>query len=396
MADIHNLERRYRRVIKRVGEAEIDQGNKEKMLAFHDYLISENIGFSKTERYLLDLLKFDKLLGKQFETADEQDIRRVISVINQAQYSEHTKRGFKLIVRRFYRFLRGCDKDDPHPPEVKWMSMRMSHTHSKLPEELLTEEDFLAIIRHCETIRDKALVSVLAESGARIGEIASMQIKHIAYEKHGARLTVRGKTGMRKILVVSSAPLLQQWINEHPKNDNPDAYLWYHPRGEFLCYNAIRAILQKAARRAGIKKRIHPHLFRHSRATQLASIMSESSMKQYLGWVQGSKMAAIYVHMSGKDVDGSILRANGIEIKEEEKGISMKPLICMRCETVNPPTNKFCKLCGFVLNDKEAQEIIKEEAENQNMNQLLDMLLKDKSILHSLANKIKESGVLVN
>ena len=72
--------------------------------------------------------------------------------------------------------MRGCNKDDPHPPEVKWMSLKLAHKHSKLPEELLTEEDFIAIIRNCDTIRDKALISTIAESGARVGEIGTMQI----------------------------------------------------------------------------------------------------------------------------------------------------------------------------------------------------------------------------
>lgn len=385
--DIHNLKRRYERVLHRIKTSkEISAKNRQTLLNFHDYLLSESIGFSKLERYFLDLIKFNNMLKKPFEGATEADIRRVVSEINQTSLSEHTKRGFKLIIRRFYRFLRNCDKEDPHPPEVKWMSLKLAHKHSKLPEELLTEKEFLAIIRNCDNIRDKALISTIAESGARVGEIATMKLKHISFEEYGARLTISGKTGMRKILVVSSSPFLQKWINEHPKNDNPEACLWHNPQGEFLCYNRIAIILKKAARRAGIKKRVHPHLLRHSRATQLASIMSESSMKQYFGWVQGSSMAAIYVHMSGKDTDQAVLQANGIQIQKEKREAVFQPKNCEKCNQTNPPTNKFCQTCGFILDKNLQHELIHED---EKTNERMRKVFQDKDILELIKKKIE-------
>ena len=384
--DIHNLKRRWKRVLERIKTSkEISDKNRKTLLDFHDYLLSENIGLAKLERYFMDLIKFNNMLKKPFENATEADVRRVVSEINQTTLSEHTKRGFKLIIRRFYRFLRNCEKDDPHPQEVKWMSLKLSHKHNKLPEELLTENEFLAIIKNCDTIRDRALISTIAESGARVGEIASMKLKHVSFEEYGARLTINGKTGMRKILVVSSSSFLQRWINEHPKNDNSDAYLWHNPQGEYLSYARIAAILKKAAKRAGIKKRMHLHLLRHSRATQLASIMSEASMKQYFGWVQGSSMAAIYVHMSGKDTDHAVLQANGIQIKTQEKEIALQPLKCGRCNTNNPPTNKVCQLCGFVLDKNLQQKLIQEdEIRNERMNKIFE----DGEILELIRRKL--------
>ena len=69
-----------------------------------------------------------------------------------------------------------------------------------------------------------------------------MQIKHISFEKYGARLTVTGKTGARKILVINCTPYLQQWINQHPENDNPDAFLWIGKFGKLLTYARLYTI----------------------------------------------------------------------------------------------------------------------------------------------------------
>ncbi len=76
---------------------------------------------------------------------------------------------------------------------------------------------------------------------------------------------------------------------------------------------------KRIAEKAGIKKRIHPHLFRHSRSTHLAKHLTEAQMKQYLGWVQGSDMAAIYVHLSGRDVDDALLRCTGYSQSETQR-----------------------------------------------------------------------------
>jgi RNA polymerase subunit RPABC4/transcription elongation factor Spt4 len=177
-------------------------------------------------------------------------------------------------------------------------------------------------------------------------------------------------------------------LNLHPNNDDSNAYLWYNPQGEFLCYNRITAILKRAAKKAGIKKRIHPHLLRHSRATQLAGIMSEAALKQYLGWTQGSKMAAVYVHMSGKDTDAAILQANGIEVEKTPKKQLTQSLNCQRCGTVNEMTNRFCKTCSMPLSEEEAQMTITNDTKQMQVAELMGTLLKDPEVLQLLAKKL--------
>ncbi|MCH8029733.1 MAG: tyrosine-type recombinase/integrase [Candidatus Dadabacteria bacterium] len=389
MTKIHNFEGNFKSQLKRIEKSKISKSNKDILFKFKDYLLSEGIGYAKITKYLQDLVKFERMLEKTFKRANEQDIRKVISEINQTNLSEHTKRGFKLIIKRFYWYLRGFKKRGIYPPEVEWISLTISSNHKKLPEELLTEEEIKDTIQNCETIRDKALIITLAESGARVSEIGNMQIKHVSFEEYGARLTVDGKTGTRKILVINSTPYLQEWINQHPKNDNPNSYLWYNPHGELLTYARIAAILKKAAGRAGIKKRIYPHLLRHSQATRMASIMSEAEMKQYFGWTQSSNMTGIYVHMSGKAVDDAILRANGIEIKKDKKEQKLKPTICLRCKIENQATNRCCRHCGLILDEEYAKEKLKEDADRTRAEKLISSLMKDEEVVEIIEKKFQ-------
>ena len=89
-----------------------------------------------------------------------------------------------------------------------------------------------------------------------------------------------------------------------------------HEKG--LDYPAINKRLKEIAERTGIKKPVNPHNFRHSRATYLAKKLTEAQMCQYFDWVQGSKMPATCVHLSGRDLDDAILKIHGKISKEEE------------------------------------------------------------------------------
>jgi len=388
--DIHNYKRQLERQIELVQESkEISCENKKVIVEFKDYLLSEGIGAAKITRYLSDCKKFALMVKKSFCKANELDLRKIIAEIEQTNLAAESKKSFKIFLRKLYRFIRGFKDKGKYPPEVDWISIAIPKNHGKLPEELLTEDEIKQIIHHCGCSRDRALITAIAETGARVSEIGTMNIKHVSFEEYGARLTIKGKTGTRKVLAISSAPYMQQWINEHPKNSDPNAPLWYNPRGEFLTYSGISAILKKAARRAGIKKRIYLHLLRHSRATHMASIMSESAMKQYFGWGQDSKMAAIYVHMSGKDTDEAILRANGIEVEKKVKKSELKPLVCIRCKTKNESTNKFCKLCGMILDKETQEEVIRNEMTTKNMSDVMDKLLHDPEILTLIRRKLE-------
>ena len=116
--------------------------------------------------------------------------------------------------------------------------------------------------------------------------------------------------------------------------------------------------------------------------------MSEATLKQYLGWTQGSKMAAIYVHMSGKDTDEAILRANGIEIEKKPQRQLTQSLNCQRCGTINEMTNRFCKTCSLPLSEEDAQMTITNDTKKMQVADLMGMLLKDPEVLQLLAKKL--------
>jgi site-specific recombinase XerD len=387
--DLHNYRRQYERQIELAKQdSQISEENKKWIFKFADYMLSDGISYGKVGRYVLDMRKLAKMFPRPFQEANKDDLRRIVGELEKTELAPESKKGFKIMLRKLFRLIREIDEKGVYPPEVKWISIAIAKNHTKLPEELLTNEEIEAVVKNCKCVRDKAFVALLAESGCRISEIGLMKIKNVSFEEVGARITVGGKTGMRKMLVINSLPYLQEWINQHPKNDDPEAYLWYNPQGELLGYTRINAILKSAGKRAGIKKRIYPHLFRHSRATRLASIMSEASMKHYLGWSQSSKMCGIYIHMNGKETDDAILMANGIETSKEKPKPMIEPKKCFKCSTVNEITNRFCKICGMPLNKEDAQKIINADIDRQKADEIMNKLMQDKDVLEVIKQKL--------
>ena len=64
--------------------------------------------------------------------------------------------------------------------------------------------------------RNRALVAVLYESGARLGEFMGLRIGSIEHTPYGWKIHVDGKTGRRPILLVNSGPYLAAWLSLHP------------------------------------------------------------------------------------------------------------------------------------------------------------------------------------
>ena len=164
-------------------------------------------------------------------------------------------------------------------------------------------------------------------------------------------------------------PRLMTWTEHHPTREDPDSFLWVclgsRNNSERLVHQSIASMLRKTAKRAGIAKRCNPHLFRHSRATFLATHLTEAQMKEYFGWTQASDMAAVYVHLSGRDVDNALLKLAGKNISETEKGLETdrRTTTCSICKHENPPETCRCSNCGRPLNLKTSLEHDKQEHE---------------------------------
>lgn len=231
--------------------------------------------------------------------------------------------------------------------------------------DMLTDAEIkqmlLATEKSREHHRNKALIAVLAESGCRLGEVASCRIKDLVeVNKDLYRLTFpEGKTGMRSVILCSSKPYLREYLRHgHPDPTNPESPLWVAKLGnEFrqMGYFTIYTVIKKTAKAAGINKRVHPHLFRHTAATRLiGSGLSEPRVKNMLGWAPNSGMTSVYVHLDDADKVAAVSELNGlVDKKVNAKGLEVGK--CPNCWETVPATSTYCFNCGHALAEDAEQ-----------------------------------------
>ncbi len=394
--DIYNEAKLLEQTIVNLDSADITEKNKKLILKFQQYRRLQNMGKARARRYIIVLKHLAQYLNKDFDKAKKSDIERVMGIILQRDLSPNTKKTYKVMLKRFYKWLKG--KDEEYPKEVRWIKTTIKRCEEKLPseEELLTEEEIKKLISVAHHPRDKAFISILYECGCRVGELATLKIKNISFDEYGVLISLSGKTGSRKVRVISSVPYLNAWLQNHKYKDDSNAPLWLgigaKNSDKPIKYIAIQKLLNRLFTRANIHKKRNAHFFRHSRATFMANHLTEFQMNQYFGWIQGSKMPSVYVHLSGKETDNAILELNGINVKKEKKESLLKPQKCPRCDTINSHDSQYCSKCAGPLNIKLLIELeekrAKEREDKKEVNSFMDSLIDDPDFKSLLARKM--------
>lgn len=331
---------------------------KEIFLAFYDYLLNtENLGERRILFHLLKIRKMQDEVGILPFTEDR--IMAAVRWVKQQDYEAWTKIGYLIALRKFYLFTY---RTEPLGDLRKALSVKRSRDNRLTDKDMITREEMEKLIEASANQRDKALWSVLYDSGIRHGELMDMVISDVEFDRYGAILHVpiTGKTGYRKVRIIgNSVAYLREWMNVHPRRTDEKAPLFCRIEqhtGEKMDYSNTYKALRLTCRRARIKRRIYPHLFRHTRATILSTGLKEIPLENQMGWVHGSQMTRVYIHDNDKAQDIAVLKAYGIQIDEEEIIKENGPVKCPRCFEPNDGKNVFCWKCGTVLSIAEARK----------------------------------------
>ncbi|MCW4009704.1 MAG: site-specific integrase [Candidatus Bathyarchaeota archaeon] len=383
--EIYDYNRKIENALRRINTS-CTPLDKTAILDFYYDSLTRGLSKARLLKYLTTLELISRLLEKPLKSATKTDIADFIRKIEAKDYSSWTKHDYKVILKLFYRWLR---KTEDYPEEVSWIRTAFKDKNL-LPSEILTENDVKKLVEHAGTLRDRAFILTLYESGCRVGEILSLRIRNIQFDQYGAVLLVSGKTGDRRVRIIAAAPIVATWIENHPLREDINSPLWVNlssrNRHSPFGYCSAKTMLKDAAIAAGIKKRVYPHLFRHSRATFLANHLTEAQLNHHFGWVQASNMASTYVHLSGRDVDGSLLKLQGIKVETAESETAFRPTNCPRCNESNSPTSKFCKRCGAPLDVATAVKVDETRAK---ADKLMTFLIQDPEVLNLLIKKIE-------
>lgn len=333
---------------------EIHPDNKASIAEFKRDLTLDDISDARIQKLTSHLKIIAEHLGDtRFEDMGEDDVKDLVEWVQGRGLADRTVNDYKKVIKHFWRWLHDMPKGE-YPEPVDWINTTPPKSNGKLPKDLLTRDDIEALKDGTRNDRDRAFISMLYETGARIGELIDLTVGDIEDNRHGRKVVIDGKTGQRRLPLLEATPALNEWLNDHP-GPAPDAPLWCHLRDgdEAIGYKYIREkVLRRAKERAGIEKPVNPHHFRHSRATDLAQKFKEAQLCEWFGWVQGSKVPAKYVHLSGRDIDQAYGKLHGIVDEDDEDEETVKE--CWRCKELNEAGDRFCGRCGAPLDEDAA------------------------------------------
>jgi len=151
------------------------------------------------------------------------------------------------------------------PEVVSFLSLpKRSHP---LPT-VLSMEEVKSLLGAIRVARYQAIAMVMYGAGLRVAEVLALEVSDI----DGARGVIRVRHGKgNKAREAKLSPTLYAWLRQYWNRERPPLpYLFASGKtGKRACAASVRAALADAAKKAWIKKRVTPHVLRHSFATHL-------------------------------------------------------------------------------------------------------------------------------
>lgn len=174
--------------------------------------------------------------------------------------------------------------------------------------DVLTADEMDSLEAAAKTPRDRIIVRILSDSGVRLGELLGLRVGDVLQEnsRHYLRVT-KSKTDPRRIGISRDLyKRIQSYISggRPGKADDGDPLfisLRRRPNGDYepLTASGVQQMIRNAGHEAGIKKRVHPHLLRHSMATSYLNVTGDPvTLADQLGHSSLAMIQQTYAHLA--------------------------------------------------------------------------------------------------
>jgi integrase len=184
----------------------------------------------------------------------------------------------------------------------------------KLPrpvKDILSRDEIERMEDTVRPERDKLIIRVFGDTGMRVGELVRLRVDDLVTRHRKNFLHVRGKGDLDRLVPVIEPALwrrLQRFVRGRPASAASDRlFLGLKRRAGHdellpLTESGVQQMVRLAAREAGIKKRVHPHLFRYSAATWMRTKgIDPLTIARVMGWTSLRMLQRIYDQASPLD-----------------------------------------------------------------------------------------------
>jgi integrase/recombinase XerD len=247
----------------------------------HFLVLEKNASPNTVASYRVDLSSYVAFLEKLHirtpdEITEEHAAQFMVALRRQGLSPRSITRRLSA-VRGFHRFLVGNGLARQDPTETvnspKLARILPGVLSREEVDDILQQPSPLPRDQRSLWIRDRALLEVLYATGIRVSELLSLRQADVMAEAGVVRVFGKG----RKERVVPIGRSALEWIERYrrecrlhlQKRGGGQDVLFLNARGRPMTRMAIWKIVQQYAGKAGVRKEVHPHTFRHSFATHL-------------------------------------------------------------------------------------------------------------------------------
>ncbi len=233
---------------------------------------------------------FEKFINAQTETdlmrLNEQDIQAFLQKMIQDKKSNSYVNQMINSIKFYYEVV----KEMPN----RFYSVDRPLKKEPLPK-VISMEEVSAIIKNTPNIKHRCIVSLLYSAGLRRAELLNLKLQDID-SKRMVIFVKNGKGGKDRLTLLS--PSVLKDLRDYFKIWKPKEYLFEGENGGMYSTGSVMAIINKSAKKANIKKKISPHVLRHSFATHLLENGTDLRTIQTLLGHSSSKTTEIYTHVA--------------------------------------------------------------------------------------------------
>jgi len=225
-------------------------------------------------------------------------------------------------IRSFYRYLVREKIIEANP--IKTVSS--PKLDKRLPSFLTLDEVTRLLeapdLSTPQGLRDRALLELLYASGLRVSELVGLELGQINLETNEIRVWGKGSKERVVLMGLPAAEALRNYL-EHGRPEfigvKKSNALFLNRYGQRFPERAVQKLLEKYTSQAGLKKRVYPHMLRHTFATHLLDGGADLRVVQELLGHARLSSTQIYTHVTKKQAKKVYLKAHPLAKEKDDE-----------------------------------------------------------------------------
>ena len=274
---------------------------------YENYLkLERSLSANSVDAYVRDIVKLKQFLELREKDLNPlqvtlQELQDMVEWINELGMSAFSQARIISGLKSFYKFLIYEGEMDVDPTTL----LEAPKLGRKLPDTLSIQEidQILEAIDHStpEGTRNRAMLETLYSSGLRVSELIGLKTSNVHFEVGFLRVT--GKGNKERLVPIGRTALkhiniYREEVRVHLDiKQGHEAFLFLNRRGRQLTRQMVFTFLKDLVVKAGIKKTISPHPFRHSFATHLIEGGADLRAVQEMLGHESITTTEIYTHL---------------------------------------------------------------------------------------------------